>query len=448
VIVTRATYPQFCRSQKQKTMTRKSLSHIGLSLVAAILLCLPAIGKEVKPVSSQPARAVLYWNEIAYEAFGGVKYQHSLMASRINAMVQLAIHDAVNAIEPRYARYAFKGFDHKADPTAAVAAAAYEVLVNEIPEKKSFLDSALAQAMKSVFDDNAKKRGLSLGKDAAKSVLAKRYNDGAKGDPIGKLGASNVAGIYEPVPPFNFVFAPNWENVTLFSLKSKDQFRVRPFPSMNSPEYTKAFNEVKDYGRQVSSVRTADQTAFAKYWYEFSEAGWNRVARTVITDKNMNMLEAARLLALVDMAIADAYTAGWDSKFHYNFWRPYTAIRKADIDNNSNTTADTSWMPCEVTPPVHDYPSTHSALGNAAATVLAKILGDNTPFSMPSPTAMPAGSTRSFNSFTQAANENAESRVMAGIHFRFSCEAGQDLGNKIGEWTVQNHLKPLEEKKK
>ena len=212
---------------------------------------------------------------------------------------------------------------------------------------------------------------------------------------------------------------------------------------MNSNAYTIAFNEVKEKGKKNSNTRTQDQTAFAKYWYEFSEAGWNRVARTVITDKKLNMLEAARLLALVDMAMADAYIAGWDSKVHYNFWRPYTAIRKADIDGNNQTSIDNNWEPEEATPPVHDYPSTHSALGNAAATVLAAVVGNNTTFTMSSPTAIPTGSTRTFTSFSQAANENAESRVMAGIHFRFSCEAGLELGKRIGEWTVVQQLKPL-----
>jgi hypothetical protein len=143
------------------------------------------------------------------------------------------------------------------------------------------------------------------------------------------------------------------------------------------------------------------------------------------------------------MAIADAYTAGWDSKVYYNFWRPYTAIRKAAMDENHKTSPEENWEPQEPTPPVHDYPSTHSALGNAAATVLASLLGDSTGFTMSSPTAVPAGSTRTFNSFSEAAIENANSRVMAGIHFRFSCEAGLELGKKIGKWTIENHLKPL-----
>ena len=414
---------------------------LGALLLAALASC--SKSSEPGPVTSQSAEIVLHWNEVAYNAFGGPQYQHSLMASRINAMVHIAIHDALNGIEEKYGRYAFYGKDKNANPQAAVAAAAHMILINEMPDRKGFLDSALAQTIAAVPDGEGKAKGLELGKQAAYALLTKRANDGAAGDPIAPVPPSTTPGVYQPVPPFNFMFAPSWENLRLFSLAKKDQFRSKPLPALNSPEYTSAFNEVKEVGKLNSAVRTPNQTAFAKFWYEFSEAGWNRVARTVVGDRKLNMLDAARLLALVDMAIADAYTAGWDSKIHYNFWRPYTAIRKADTDGNSATNPDASWEPSEPTPPIHDYPSTHSALGNAAATVLAKILGDNTPFTMASPTALPAGTTRSFQSFSQAANENAESRVMAGIHFRFSCVAGQELGTKIGTWTVENHLKPL-----
>lgn len=424
-------------------LLRKFLLSAFIASICALASCSKSSDEESGPVSSKSSETVLYWNEIAYEAFGGASYQHSLMASRINAMVQLAVHDALNGIEEKYSRYAFTGKDSDADPVAAMASAAYTVLVSELPGKKSFLDSALANTLKNVNEGEAKTKGLALGKGAALAVLAKRANDGATADPVAPVAPSEVPGVYQPVPPFNFQFAPFWQDIELFSLVKKDQFRSAPQPALNSVEYTAAFNEVKEFGKLNSSVRTADQTAFAKFWYEFSEAGWNRVARVAIANKKLNMLDAARLLALVDMAIADAYIAGWDSKIHYNFWRPYTAIRKADTDGNNNTAMDATWEPSEPTPPIHDYPSTHSALGNAAATVLAEVLGDNNPFTMSSPTAFPAGTVRSFNSFSQAAKENAESRIMAGIHFRFSCDAGLKLGSDIGLWTVNNHLKAL-----
>lgn len=395
------------------------------------------------PIKTLPNDVVLKWNEVAYEGFGGVKYQHSLMASRINAMVHIAIHDALNGVYPRYTTYAFTGQDAGADPVAAAATAAHAVLVHELPGKKGFLDSALQQSLMPVNNGEAKDRGIKLGKDAAQAIIAIRADDGSAGNPMVPIPVTDVPGKYQVVPPFNICFAPYWENVKLFGLQKKDQFRVAAPPALNSAAYAAAFNEVKETGKLNSTTRTTEQTAYAKFWYEFSEAGWNRVARTAAINKKLNLLETARLFALVDIALADAYTAGWDSKAHYNLWRPYTAIHFAAADGNDHTSADDQWLPSENTPPVQDYPSTHSALGNAAATVLAKVLGDNTGFTITSPTAFPAGSTRSFTSFSQAAKENADSRVRAGIHFRFACEAGLDLGNKVGDWTVNNYCKPL-----
>lgn len=418
--------------------------HSAMILVASLfLVSCSRTNEKANSVKKTSNAVVLEWNEIAFKAFDGPIYQHSLMASRINAMTHLAMHNAINAVEPVYATYGFTVKDTDADPVAAAAAAAHTVLVHEIPVKKGFLDSALEKTISAIKDQVAKQKGIQLGKQAGLAIIDARNNDGSASDPIAQIALSKTPGIYQPVPPFNILFAPQWENVRLFGLQSKDQFRSAPYPALSSAEYATAFNEVKEIGKIYSSVRSADQSAYAKFWYEFSEAGWNRVARTVAINKGLSLVESARLFALVDIALADSYIAGWDSKIHYNFWRPYTAIRNAASDGNDVTTADKEWEPSEPTPPVQDYPSTHSALGNAAAAVLGRLLGDNTPFTMTSYTAVPAGSTRSFTSFSEAANENADSRVMAGIHFRFSCEAGQALGTKIGSWIVDNHLKPL-----
>ena len=397
-------------------------------------------GRDTKQLSN---KVVLKWDEVAYEAFGGATYQHSLMASRINAMVHIAMHDAINAIEARYETYAFKGKNIHADPIAAAASAAHTVLLHEIPGSKGLIDSALQQSLSDIPEGVAKAGGIQLGTEAGNAILANHNNDGSAGDPVVPIPPSTVPGVYQAVPPFNFYFAPFWENVKLFGLQKKDQFRCPPPPALNSDAYAVAFNEVKEKGKKNSTTRTEDETAYAKYWYEFSEAGWNRVARVAAVNKKLDLYETARLFALVDIALADAYTAGWDSKLHYNLWRPYTAIRNAETDGNNETSADNGWEPEQVTPPIQDYPSTHSALGNAAAVVMANILGDATSFTMPSPTAVPAGGTRSFTSFSQAAKENADSRVMAGIHFRFACDAGLELGKKIGNWVVSKHLTPI-----
>ncbi len=419
-----------------------------MMFVLAVITCLTALSCSDQQINSPGADAlpndvIIEWNEVAYHAFGGEAYLHSLLASRINAMTHLAMHDALNAIFPVYAKYTFTGSDAEADPIAAAASAAHTVLVHEIQEKVGFLDSALQHTLSTIPDGDAKERGIKLGKAAGQAILSIRANDGAVGDPFSPVPPSEAPGIYQAVPPFDFVFAPYWQDVKPFGLQRKGQFRSVPYPMLGSHEYAQAFNEVKEIGKLNSSARNADQTAYSHFWYEFSEAGWNRLARIAAVNKKLNLLETARLFALVDMAMADAYIAGWDSKFHYNLWRPYTAIRKAQLDGNENTAEDAQWESLMPAPPVQDYPSTHSALGDAAATVLANILGDYFPFTMSSPTGLPGNGTRSFEGFQQAADENADSRVRAGIHFRFACDAGQEMGKKIGQWLVGNHLRPL-----
>jgi hypothetical protein len=421
----------------KKMMKSIALVLLGLSLIVSS--CTREDSDE-SPLEKLSNAIVLEWNEVAYQAFGGASYQHSLMASRINAMTHIAMHDALNAIEPKFATFAFNETDSLADPIVAAATAAYTVLVKELPGKKGFLDSALFRSINNIPASEAKNRGALIGHQAAQAILTNRDADGSACEVVGAIPYSSTSGIYQGVPPFNFVFAPQWENVKLFALNTKEQFRPEPPPSLTGQNYSKDFNEVLEAGSLKGHSRTRDQADYVKFWYEFSEAGWNRIARTIARDKDLNLIETARLFALLDMAIADAYIAGWDAKLHYNFWRPYTAIRNASKDNNDHTEEDAQWEPAVPTPPVQDYPSTHSALGNAAAAVLARLVGDNTYFSFSSPTSTNPKSTRSFASFTAAANENADSRVKGGIHFRFSCKAGQDLGSKIGNWVVDNYL--------
>ena len=395
---------------------------------------------DFKMVSNQ---VILDWNEMAYAAMGSETYQHSLLASRINAMVHLAMHDALNAVNPVFKTYAFSKTDPSANPIVAAATAAHEVLVTQFPDKKAMLDSMLAVSTANISDSSSVIKGRAIGQQAGKAIVALRATDGALQDPISPIDPSAIPGVYQPVPPTEFLFAPFWKNMKTFGLIDAKQFRVAAQPALESAEYAKGFEEVKIFGRKDSDARSADQTDYAKFWYEFSEAGWNRIAREAISVKKPDLWHTARIFALVNMALADAYTAGWDSKFHYNFWRPYTAIRKADSDNNQATAPDVSWEPLMNTPPVQDYPSTHSALGSAAATVLTTVIGDNVPFTFRSVTADASKPTRDFSSFKQAAIENADSRVMAGLHFRFSCDTGLNLGEKVGKWMVDQHLTPV-----
>lgn len=396
-------------------------------------------GKEV-PFKNHSNAIVLSWNKTAFETMMGPSY-NPLLASRILAMMHLAMHDALNNIAPVYETYAYHREEKKADPIAAISAAAHSVLVGSFPDKRPQLDAALETALKDVKAGGDKDRGILLGEDAGQAMLALRSKDGAFGDPVGKLDNADQPGLYQVTPPMPFVYAPFWTTLPTFGIRTPDQFRVGPMPALTSKEYADDFNEVKSVGSYLNSTRTKEQTSIAKFWYEFSEIGWNRVTAVAVKDANLDLVTTARLFALVNIGLADSYIAGWDSKFHHNFWRPYTAIRAASRDNNDQTAEDAEWEPLLNTPPVHDYPSTHSVLGSAAATILAGTIGDRS-FTMTSTTSEPANATRTLKSFTYAAIENGDSRVYAGIHFRFSCESGLKLGKDIGSWILTNNLKP------
>lgn len=414
-------------------------------LLLATALSFSALGAD-RPTTDNPFKnysndIILKWNAIALETMSTPAYD-PMVGSRIFTMVHLAMHDALNNIEPVYETYLAHQQERKADPIAAIAAAAYTVLVETYPQKKEQLDAALAESLKDIKSNESRQLGISMGTKVGKAIFALRKDDGAFQNPVVELNNPKIPGMYQPVPPMPFVYAPFWATLSTFGLKAPDQFRVQPMPGLTSDAYTQHYNEVKLKGAKANSTRTAEETAIAKYWYEFSEVGWNRIATVVAADQKLDLYNTARLLALVNMAMADSYIAGWDAKFFYNFWRPFTAIRAASTDGNEQTTEDVAWEPLLNTPPVQDYPSTHSILGNAAATVLSELVGKSTTFTMTSPTAEPGQSSRTFSSFKQAAIENADSRVFAGLHFRFSCDRGLEMGNQIGSYIEKTQLRP------
>jgi hypothetical protein len=391
---------------------------------------------------------VIDWNQQTHQVIkAATGYQDPMAASRILAMVHLAMHDAANAAQPRYRTYAYqpKVPTSKAGADAAVAAAvaAHDVLASMFPKQQEMLRATLDATLHDAGIGASIAEGKRLGAEAAAAMIAKRADDGSQADEAYKPGKR--PGEYQFVPGFDFVAAPHWRAVTPFTMRTPEQFRVAPPPALKSAAYTADFNEVKATGSKAANARrSADQTQYAAYWYEFSDSGWNRVARTVARDKPQDLWQRARTFALLNAVMADAYIGGWDSKMHHNFWRPVTAIQQADTDNNPATTAAAHWEPMLITPPVQDHPSTHSALGAAAAVALAHAFGgDRVAFTMASPSALPEAPERSFQSFSAAAKENADSRVRAGLHFRFATTAGLQLGEQIGHQAVRDMLRPV-----
>lgn len=324
---------------------------------------------------------------------------------------------------------------------AAGAEAAHDVLVKLLPGGTADFDALLLQHLAAIPEGPDKMLGRSIGAETALRLLATRADDGATSSE-GPYKPGSKPGNYQFTPPFNgYVVYPRLGQTRPFALKSADQFRA-PVPySVLDPEYAFEFNEVRALGALHSAVRTADQTDTARFWYEMSAFGWNRMARILAAGQEDSLLERARLFAVLNTAMIDAFIASFESKYTYHFWRPLTAIHAAETDGNPFTAADPDWESLMLTPPMPDYISTHAALGGAAETVLIWFFrGDEHPFTLPSTMAaqFPDLKPRTFHRISDAAAENALSRLFAGIHFRFACLGGLKQGRAVGAWVVQH----------
>lgn len=394
--------------------------------------------------------AVIQWNSIllnAIQASGkdGGNGTPPPIAARNQAIVNNAIFDAVSQAPD-------------AGDEAAVVEAAYRTLIELFPAQKSTFKDLRDISLDTIPDSRAKRRGIRVGRRAANNILNERENDGAEfaTDPIEdenfptgnpllgdwvftfRDGDTTVqrAGVT------NFALLPEWGSVTPFVLESGNQFRPFTFPQFNSPRYARELNEVQRLGEENSTERTADQTEIALFWaYDrpdsFGPPGtWNQIAQTVALEEGNTLEENAELFAKLGSALADGGIAAWDAKYVYEQIRPITAIRQADQDNNPNTIGDEDWEPLLDTPPFPDYVSGHSVFGGAASAVLADFFGDDTSFEFASQD-LP-GVARSYGSFSEAAYENADSRLFGGVHIDAANVDGVLVGQDVGNFVLDN----------
>lgn len=376
---------------------------------------------------------VMRWNRVATDAAAAAEID-PLTESRLFTILHVAIHDAVNAIERRYESYRLESpATPNASLEAAIATAAHATLIELMPAAKSTFDAALDEALRALPKSEAKTRGIEVGRKAAAAILAARQNDGSHRTVMREPGTK--PGEYRPTPPdFTPAWFAHWASVTPFALKSPAQFRPVPPPAVASAQALADIAEVKSIGAEKSVTRSSEQSEIARYWYEGSTQGWNRIAREVASAQQLGVHANARLFALVNLAMADGFIGGFEAKYHYNYWRPATAIRAA---------GDKEWLSYLITPPVPDYPSTHTVLGAAAAAVMKEFFGtDLINFTMTSGAPYP-GITREFWSFSTAARENGASRVFAGIHFSTAVNAGYLQGSQIGAWVFAQALRPV-----
>jgi hypothetical protein len=360
------------------------------------------------------------------------------VASRALAMASLAVHDALAALagSPPYA--VALTAPAGASSVAAVAAAAHGVLSYLFPAQQAVLDAQLAESLGRVFDGSRESEGQSLGRSAAEAIIALREGDGW--DTFLAYTPGAEPGQWQPTTPmFDVALLPQWATLEPFAMTTPNQFRPAGPPALGNVTYTDAFNEVKQLGAVIGSSRTTEQTEIARFWADgpgtYTPPGhWNHIAIDLAREQGRSLTANSRLFLKLNLALADAAILAWDAKFAHNFWRPVTAIREADRDDNDYTTADPVWSPLLITPPFPEYVSGHSTFSGAAAAILTSQLGEGVPFSTTSP-GLP-GVTRSFESFDEAAEEAGRSRILGGIHYEFSNRDGLAAGRALADFVV------------
>jgi PAP2 superfamily/CARDB len=402
-------------------------------------------------ISEDGTDVVLDWNATLLNAIqssqpGGTPPP---LAARNQAIVHAAIYDAVNAIDRSHKPY-FVNIEVSdsrilgASPEAAAVEAAYQTLVYLFPTQKTTFDEQRIRSLAEIPDGEYENKGITLGKFVADQIIALRSNDGSQQAQT-PYTLEPTPGVWRPTLPNNTsALLPEWGEVTPFAIPLGSAFRPDGFPALTSAEYAAELNEVKRLGEKNSTVRTPYQTETAVFWaYDRPDtfrppAQWNEIAADVALQKDNTLAENARLFALLNIAEADAGIAAWDAKYTYNQWRPITAIREADTDGNAATVADSNWEPLLDTPPFPDYISGHSTFGAAAGQILARFFGDNTTFSVTSQEL--AGVSRTYNSFTEAADENGISRIFGGVHVSSANLEGLATGRTVANYVFDNFL--------
>lgn len=407
---------------------------------------------------------VLFWNEKAAMVLNPGFSQPA--RTRVFARIQVAVHDALNSIKPKYERYAFHEREQHADPDAAVASAAYWILKRTTLVGNPPIDQWYSESLATIPDGESKELGKQLGRRSADALIANRANDGFTqliinsatppngtnpGEYRSTLSAINWVPTQTLVP---FRNVPNWGTVMKpWVIESNQQFRPAGPYAVNSNEYTADFNEVKSKGARVGSTRNADEEKISKFWSENRPTFlWNSIVRKAIENKKLDAWKTARLFALVHVSMAESISSQLNAGYHFYYWRPETAIRLAATDGNVNTSGDPNWLPflseapVFVTPPVPGYPNGYAAYGGATAEILRMFFGsDQTSIDITTSSTNPAVTEPKpsfhFSSYSQAARDNSLSMIYSGWDFRKSVLDGEEMGKQIANYVFNHHFR-------
>ena len=391
-------------------------------------------------VAAAPASAdaIGDWNQKAV-AFVEARQMPPPNGERVMTLVHLAMFDAVNSIERRYRPGVIQpAASATASKEAAAAAAAGTVLAGLDPKGAAEMKSVIAAYLAAIPAGESKSEGIRVGETVAASVLQARADDGA--------GAADAyrprtkAGVYVPTP---VTVGSAWPKMKPFAMTAAAQFRPPPPVALDSKEWSTDYNEIKDIGGRNSTARSARQTDIARFWLSAAPGIYYPLVRQLADAKKLDLSDSARFMALIAIARSDAFVAIFDAKYHYEFWRPVTAIRNGDIDDNAATERDATWLPLDATPMHPEYPCAHCIQSGAVAGVIKAVFGsvDMPEIVMTSPTA--PGVTQRWTNLDLYTEEVANARIWAGFHYRFSTRIGTDMGHQIGDYVVKNALQPI-----
>jgi hypothetical protein len=391
------------------------------------------------PTSQAFANVITDWDEkavaVVVPSLGG---SSPYPPQRMIGMVHAAMFDAVNSIERLYRPYLVQ---LPADPAlskeAAAAAAAAAVLATIDEKTAGEMKVALASYLAPIPDGAAKSDGVKLGEAVAAKVLEARANDGSEAPD--DYRPRTTPGVYVPTA---MPWSSMWPNMKPFAMTKPSQFRPSPPVSLDSKEWANDYNELKDYGGQASAKRNAQQTEVARFWAFGPTAAYHPFVRQLVTAKQLSVIDSARFMTLVALGLNDAIISVLDAKYHYNFWRPITAIRNGDIDGNAATDRDATWLPTLTTPMHPEYPCAHCIQGGSVAGVVKAVFGTVDIPEVAMTSQVLPGVTHRWSNMTAFTEEIANARIWGGLHYRFSTRVGTDMGLQIGEYVVKNVMQP------
>jgi hypothetical protein len=439
-------------SHGSSTSTRRRKAHPPqwlAALATAVLFATLATGTATATTGATAATddpaVISEWNEIAVTTLVGDTTKQLVEDFLYLGFVQAAVYDAVVGVEGRYEPYRFHAHAPRGTSAqAAAVAAAHKVLVTYVPSAQASLDAAYAASLAKLPDGKAKTGGIAFGVRAAEHLIRLRAHDGRNAPVL--FTQPPAPGVWRPTPPALLPMSAPWLGfVTPLLVRSATQFAPPAPPALTSARYTRDFNEVEAFGSLTSTARTAAQTDTALFFSGNALVQYHGALRDQVTVRHLDIVDAARMFAAIDMSLADAEISVWHAKYVYGYWRPITAINLADTDGNPATVADPTWVPLLTTPPYPDYPSGYNVVNSTVTHGLEDLFRTRHLQLTLASTAVP-GVQRHYDSGRVLRRDVVDARVWLGIHFRFADTAAREIGRQLTAWTLDHYFQPVHEK--